>query len=180
MRPLHLDFHPRATALSRLGFALCAIALALIVYLLLSFVSLNAEQENLEAKWAGLQGKKRNQASRSLKSADFARLKAEFQRANEVVDRLAAPWDALFKAVESAGSEDVALLGIQPDPEKRLVKIDAEAKDFSAMLEYVKRLAREDVLDSVHIVSHQINQQDPQKPVRFVAIASWAVPHPQD
>lgn len=180
MRPLHLDFHPRATAFNRFGFALCAIALALIVYLFLNFVSLNAEQENLEAKWAGLKGKKRSQASRALKSEDIARLKTEFRRANEVVDRLAAPWDALFKAVESAGSEDVALLGMQPDPEKRLVRIDAEAKDFSAMLEYVRRLDRQQALDSVHIVSHQINQQDPQKPVRFVAIASWAAPHPQD
>ena len=100
-------------------------------------------------------------------------LKPEIKRANEVTQQLELPWDSLFLAVEASYQEKVALLGIQPDAQKHTVNIAAEAKDLISMLEYVKRLGQEPNLSDVHIINHQVQDQDPQKPVRFTVLAIW-------
>lgn len=99
----------------------------------------------------------------------------EIKRANEVVDQLALPWDQLFSAVEEATGKDVALLTIQPDKRKDEVAISGEARDVAAMLDYMRRLNAAKPLHKVDLLSHQIQQQDPQKPVRFNLSAKWIV-----
>ena len=43
--------------------------------------------------------------------------------------------------VEAAATPNVALLALAPDPQQRILKVSAEAKDQEAMLEFVRRLA---------------------------------------
>lgn len=98
---------------------------------------------------------------------------AQVRRANDVLHRLTLPWNALFRAVESAAGEDVALLAMEPDLEKRQVKIDGEARDFAALLNYITRLEEQAVFGPVHLQGHQVQQQDPDRPVRFSLLAVW-------
>lgn len=102
-----------------------------------------------------------------------ARLKAELRRANRVIEALSTPWADLFAAAESAYSERAILMSIEPDTERREVRLTAEAKDLSAMLEYIKTLRQSPVLMDAILASHQINVRESQRPVRFVVTAHW-------
>lgn len=102
-------------------------------------------------------------------------LEEEIQRAKDVIRQLALPWERMFAAIESSDDKGIALLAIQPDAEKRRITIGGEAKNLLAMLNYVRRLETSGVLARVHVTSHEVQQQDPQKPVRFMLEAVWAV-----
>ena len=99
----------------------------------------------------------------------------EIKRANEVIGQLNQPWDELFTAVETGDRKHVALLSIEPDPQKRQVKVTAEAKNLAAMLNYARSLEQQQLLTDIFLQSHQVQQQDPEKPVRFVFTATWMI-----
>ena len=102
----------------------------------------------------------------------------EITRANQVVRHLSQPWNALFKAVEPAAGNGIALLSMEPDLQKGTVKIGGEAKDLDALLKYVRQLSSREVFGSVQLVNHQIHQEDPEKPLRFSLLAYWKVGAP--
>lgn len=97
----------------------------------------------------------------------------EVNRANEVLRQITLPWDSLFQAVESAAGKNVALLAMEPDTEKHQVKISGEAKDFAAVLNYITHLEEQAVFGPVYLQGHQVQQGDPDKPVRFSVLAVW-------
>lgn len=172
MRRLELDFQRKPAPMGGGGVVLLLVALMLGGKLFADYRQLSAEIEQGEAKLARLERLAGHKASRpSAKTTDSQG--AEIKRANEVIDQLALPWDRLFAAVEEATGKDVALLSIQPDRRKGRVVIGGEAKDAAAMLDYLRRLNEADSLREVALLSHQIQQQDPQKPVRFNLSAKW-------
>lgn len=95
----------------------------------------------------------------------------EVQHANEVLRKIGMPWDDLFRAVESSASKNVVLLSMEPDMEKRVMKINGEAKDIPSMLEYVTQLGGQEMFASVYLQSHQIQLQSQDRPVRFALLA---------
>ena len=97
----------------------------------------------------------------------------DIRQANEVLRQLTLPWESLFQAVESSTDREVTLLGMEPDIEKHIVNISCEAKNFSAMLSFINRLEKRREFSSVYLQSHQIQEDDPDKPVRFSLIALW-------
>ena len=97
----------------------------------------------------------------------------EIRRANDVIEQIALPWDRLFRAVESAAGEKVALLGITPDQKSGTVEVGGEAADLNEMFDYVKRLQSQPSLTRVYLLNHKLNDQDPQHPIRFTVTASW-------
>lgn len=104
-------------------------------------------------------------------AADLAR---ELKHANEVVRQLTLPWERLFQAVESVSGKDVSLLGLEPNTEKKVVKIRGEAKNMAALLDYIRQLEECGAFGTVFLQSHLVQQQDPDKPVRFALLADWA------
>lgn len=102
-------------------------------------------------------------------------LQERLKAAQDVLDKLALPWEPLFQALETTADGNVVLLSLEPDPEKKEIRIGAEAKDMEAMLAYVDRLRDVSVLKKVYISGHQIQMQNPQKPVRFMVGAQWTV-----
>ena len=99
----------------------------------------------------------------------------EIRRANEILQQLAMPWRALFNAVEDSNEKEIALLAIQPDAGKRVLRLAGEAKNFDALLAYIARLEQSPILSQVYLSSHELRLQDPQQPVRFALVANWAV-----
>jgi hypothetical protein len=97
----------------------------------------------------------------------------EIAAAKETVQRLAMPWDSLFRALESAANDQVALLGIQPDPKTGTVLISGDSKDYLAVLTYVLNLSRSDALQKVQLARHEM-KQDQAKVVGFSISATWA------
>jgi hypothetical protein len=97
----------------------------------------------------------------------------EVDNANEVLRKLTVPWDDFFKAIESVGRKHATLLALEPDVEKRQVKIIGEARDYSTLMSYITLLQKQWVFESVYLQNHHIQIEDPDKPVRFALIASW-------
>ena len=93
--------------------------------------------------------------------------------ARDTVGRLSMPWGSLFGALESAASDQVALLAVEPDPAAGTVTISGEGKDYLAALTYVLNLSRSEALSGVQLVRHEMKPDDPQRPVAFAISATW-------
>jgi hypothetical protein len=108
-------------------------------------------------------------STRVARSADAA---LEVRHANKVLRQLGLPWERLFRALESSGGKDVVLLALEPDMEKRLVKISGEARNIPAMLAYVTQLGEQDMFESVYLLNHQVQLQNQDRSVRFALVAT--------
>lgn len=171
MTRLQLDYQARTRPFPWAGAILCALALAVAGLAGAYYHSLRGQI----AYWDGLARQSgRGSAPRvprnKIAASDMA---LEIKHANEVLSKITLPWDKLFQAVEWSSGQDVALLGIEPNAEKNEVKISGEAKNMMAVLGYLRHLTAQEVISSAYLRSHQVQQQDPDKPVRFSLVAAW-------
>lgn len=98
---------------------------------------------------------------------------AEDKIARAAVRQLALPWARLIRALEDSASPEVALLQVQPEAQQQMLRVTAEARDPAAMFKYLRGLAGAKGLSEIHLVNHEVAQDDPQHPVRFAAQASF-------
>jgi len=180
MRALHLDYQRSSRpfpwfGLGMLASALVALALTGGYYRELSqrIVLWEARMDHDERL-----SSHRARALRPASAASAREQRLEVQHANQVLRQLSLPWDTLFRAVESSGGKHIALLSMKPDIRKGTVTISAEAKNFNAMLEYMRQLGKRDVFASVLLQDHQVQQADPEHPIRFSLVAIWKVDAP--
>lgn len=104
---------------------------------------------------------------------DARQIALETKQANAVIGTLSLPWKEFFEAFEASRNNDVAVLAIEPDVQKGVVRINAEAKQLESMLDYAASLQKITLFREVLILSHQVQDQDPEKPIRFVVQAAW-------
>lgn len=93
--------------------------------------------------------------------------------ATSALEQLDIPWSALFHDLEHAYDDKVTLISVEPDASRRDILITAEAADWSSMLNYSGQVRDSENLRNAHITGHQVNLQDPQRPVRFTILAQW-------
>lgn len=93
---------------------------------------------------------------------------------NAAVMQLNLPWRALRDAIAEATPKDVALLALEPDPRRSSMKITAEAKTSDDMIGYVERLKQQELFSAVALMRHEINELDPNRPIRFQIDAQWS------
>lgn len=89
---------------------------------------------------------------------------------------LTTPWSRLLHELELASAEtngSVAVLGVEPDRDKRQVRVLGEARTLALALAYVERLQTSEALRYPMLESHEIQLKDPQRPVRFQIKADW-------
>ncbi len=58
---------------------------------------------------------------------------------NKAIAQLNLPWGALLDAVEAASSSTIAVLSLEPDAKKRLLRGSAEAKTSDDLIAYLER-----------------------------------------
>jgi hypothetical protein len=104
---------------------------------------------------------------RPVRALPRERLETETKAAEAVVRELTVPWGALIATLEAASVRDVALLQLQPDADQRRLRLTAEARDRDSMFAYLKRLEAAPALAEVHLVSHQVQIENPQRPIQF-------------
>ena len=97
----------------------------------------------------------------------------ELLAANQIIARLNTPWSALFLSLEEVYSDNSILLGVEPDPVARSIRLTGEAKDAASMLEFVRQLRAAKVFSDAYVISHAINQNDVQHPIRFSVASRW-------
>jgi len=103
-----------------------------------------------------------------------AKLAEVIKFSNHTIHQLNLPWDTLFAQLEKAKSGGVALLGVEPNANTSIIKVVGEAKDYVAMLKYVRSLSEQGVLQGVYLTDHKMDEQNPDNPIRFTLEASWA------
>lgn len=174
MRPLDLDYIPRPAWSNRAGLGILLLAVLVAGGMPVLYIHHAEEKEALQARHRQLERSRQYLTGHTaLSGAAMQEAQSEIRRANEVIVQLDLPWGPLFEALEGSSHETVALLGIQPDAQKRALVLAAEAKDMPSAVAYVKRLGREPILSETHITNHQVQDQDPDKPLRFSVQAVW-------
>lgn len=101
---------------------------------------------------------------------------AQAASVNAAVMQLNLPWRALHDAIGEATPASIALLALEPDARKRSIRLTAEAKTSDEMIAYVEQLKRQEMFTAVTLTRHEINEQDPNRPIRFQLDAEWSAP----
>lgn len=174
MERVRLDYLRREAPVPRAGLLVLLLALAAAVGIGERYVDLSRKLADSEAVADRLENSAHRHGilvSRDAKAN--ARRSEEVRYANEVLRQLTLPWDQLFETIEASGDKNVALLSLAPDRQKHLVRIGIEAKSPAAGLDYLKGLEARDIFQTVRVRSHQIQVQDPERPIRFSLLATW-------
>jgi len=88
-------------------------------------------------------------------------------------EQLSIPWGSLFLTLEAIQSDKVVLISIEPDPQKKRVRILAEAPDVYEMLEYVKAISGQPGIRNLHISSQKNSDNQETPAIRFVLDGDW-------
>lgn len=172
MKPIAIDFKRARAGLGGLSLALLAAGLIAVAYVGSAQRELAARIRDAESRVNRLEqtGTRRLPVTHA---EDGAALQLEVRQANAILRELAMPWNGLFTAVETSGEKDVALLSVQPDAQRRVLRLSGEARNLAALLRYVERLEKNPALSRVYLTQHEIRGQDPERPVRFALNADW-------
>jgi len=168
MRPLSLDYLRDSPTRPWIGIVVLFSGLLISAALVQHYRGLQVELAELQAAEGLMRADLRPVAALSSSMQE-----EEFKRVNAMLNQLSLPWGEIFAAVEKAATRNVALLQMEPDAQKRLLKITAEARDHNAMLEYVRRLAEDKAFSNVHLLNHQVQARHPQRPVQFAVQATF-------
>ncbi len=133
-----------------------------------------SEERTLAAELAKANARLANNANaRSGVSTLSENEKERIRAANLVIADIDKPWAALLNALESSGTDHTSLLTVEPDGDRRELKLLGEARSTEAVFTFLQTLSAQPAIDSAYLLGHQINAQDPQRPVRFNVQASW-------
>ncbi|HEV3008680.1 MAG TPA: PilN domain-containing protein [Burkholderiales bacterium] len=165
--PLQLDFVAPRKRPRLLGIAVLTFALTVAGALVLKHREAQQRLHALDAVESLLSG------ARPAPVIPRERLEGEMKSAQATVRQLALPWAQLIDSLERAATKEVAVLHIQPDAQSRVLRVTAETRREERMLEYLRRLGATGNFVEVHLVSHQVREDDPQRPIQFSVQASF-------
>lgn len=149
------------------GIALAAAAAA--------FYRMDAEQQEYEAQLAAAGVQAKLAAARVPAPVVQPRIpEAQATAVNAVVSQLNLPWRALRDALDAGTPQSIALLEVEPDAQRRTLRVTAEARDSEGMVGYVEQLKKQELFADVVLVRHEINMEDPNRPIRFQLDATWS------
>ncbi|BCF93027.1 MULTISPECIES: PilN domain-containing protein [Paraburkholderia] len=176
MSTSHIDFAPRSLRrviartgpltllIGVTGMMLCVSAAVIGYGLLVKSEARDVELQSLRTRIAA----RTQPVTRAITISDV-----QANAVNAVVGRLNLPWHQVFHAVESATPASIALLELTPDAKQHAIKGVAEAKSSDEMLDYIARLGGQAFFRSVVLTRHEVNDKDPNKPLRFQFVAEW-------
>jgi len=168
MRALTLNFERRPPG-TRLGWGILALGALLAILAILAQATISAE---LETQAAALPRPTARREPAVLPGGVASEADA-IAGARAVVGHLAGPGEKPFVTLEAVAQPDVALLALTRDTGTRSLRILAEARNFDAMLAYLRVLEQSRAFTQVALVEHEIQDRDPQRPLRFSLAAAW-------
>ena len=92
---------------------------------------------------------------------------------NAAISDLNLPWQALFSSLEQVKPKNVALLSLEPNAGKHILRIFAETKQAEDMLEFVRLIRQQPQFTDAVLMKHEVYMQDPNRPLRFSVEAVW-------
>lgn len=175
---MRIDFAPRGLRRTLFHIHPAVLALAGASALLCAGAALGGWQlmEQRQERERQLRHLRERVAAISARPVEVARVaipEAQASFVNAAILQLNLPWRELQDAVLAATPRTVALVAMEPDPRKRVLKITAETRSSDDMVAYVEALKEQDSFTGVLLTRHEINEQDPNRPLRFQLEATW-------
>lgn len=177
MKKVAIDFAPRGLVrsvfrTSRPAWALVLLAIAAACAL--GAARIRVQRLQWEVDLLRAQSQARTPAPAPVAVAARTRVpEAQAAAVNAAVLQLNLPWRALHDAVQAGTPANIALLALEPDAKKNTVRITAEARSSDDMIAYVEQLQKVDWFSTVILARHEVNEQDPNRPIRFQLDAQW-------
>jgi len=153
-------------------FALAAVGIGLILFSWYTAYVISEQSQVLADTVVRLEKKQKAAQQPIAKAVVIPQARALM--INAAIQQLNLPWSDLFDAIEAATPANIALIAIEPDAKKHLIKGTAEALNSDDMLAYVEQLKKQPLFVNVVLIKHEVNQQDQYKPYRFEFTAQWA------
>lgn len=178
LRPLLIDFTPpnwRLRIRRINGISWLLLFIALVSFSMVAYKTLETQLQHKKniAMMTSLQKQIDSTKKKSLVPLKSNMSTEKIKQINDVVTQLNIPWSTFFESLEENASDEVAFLSIEPNAIKRLVRIQAETKDSEHMLEYIRHFKKSSNFANVVLLKYDINELDPNKPVRFMFEAQW-------
>jgi hypothetical protein len=164
--PLELDFVAAPRRLRLAGLTVMVLALGVAGTLL-------HKQQSAQQRLQQLQAAESLLSARPARAVSRERLDEQLKSAQATVRQLALPWAQLIDALERSAMREVSLLNIQPDAQQRLLRLTAEARSEAQMLEYLRRVGAAGRFSEVHLVSHQLREDEGPRRVQFSLQATF-------
>lgn len=165
---LDLDFIAPSRRPRWIGLLLLAVALTIGGDLALRLQDARTELNRLDTTQSLL-----NLDRAPVKPVPVERLDEHVKASETVVRQLTLPWATLIETLESASTKDVAVMQVQPEALQGQLRVTAEARNQDAMWQYLDNLASAKTLANVHLLNHQVQVDDPQKPLQFSVQATF-------
>lgn len=177
-KPMRIDFaapswrralyrtHPGMLAAGAAGIALCAGGIWLAVQMAEQRAAREQQVERLTARQAALSRAPAPVAAVAIPETQAAAV-------NAAILQLNVPWRQLEDAVAAATPANIALLALDPDAKKRVLKITAEARSSDDMVGYVQVLKQQEFFTGAALARHEIGEQDGNRAIRFQVEAQW-------
>jgi len=168
-RRLQIDFVRRSWRIDGATIALLALAALLTAG---AWWQVRAGRDALDALHAELASQQRA-GQQAVEVRAQAAIGPERTRAiNDAIRRLNLPWEDILVALNKAGSPQIALLALEPEPSNSVIRLQGEAKSFEAMLTYQRQL--ETLFPEAVLTRHEVLLKEPGSPVRFSIQTRWA------
>lgn len=177
MSRLKLKFPYHEQSIPQIDYSILLIGVLILAGVLLQYRHITEEVNYWSNRVERLEKQQQQKATprtRSTRVREFSQeIRKEITQANTVLDQINLPWEALFDSIESASTEHIALLSLQPNVANRMLRINGEARSMSELLDFVEALERELVFENVHLLNYKIKQDNPQRPIIFLLTATW-------
>lgn len=178
MKQLHVDFAPRSVwrtiaRIGRMSWAVGGIGFLLCLSAAITAFHLSKQHDAEEVELQRLQTELAKRTAPKPAPKRIAIPDAQASAINSAIAQLNLPWRDVFDAVESGTPATIALLALEPDAKKHLVRGLAEAKSSDGMIAYIEQLKQQTFFGAVILTKHEINEQDPNQPIRFQFEAQW-------
>ena len=174
MRALQLDYRRNHGLLDFMGFALLATVLALALALGNYYLSLRQQSSQVQHIVDTINSRIHANGNFNDSAAMAPQQLSEVMKfSNRTIHQLNLPWHVLFSQLEKAKTDGVALLSVEPNTNSTAIKVVGEAINYQTMLTYVRNLSAQNALQGVYLIDHKMDEQNPNKPIRFSLEASW-------
>jgi hypothetical protein len=168
--PVMLDFAGPRVRTTLTGIVLLIFGLAAVTAACVEYRAATTKRAGLELRLAAVL---RRQPHESVNTRASARLGEE---AAGIARQLGTPWTAMLTDLEAASRDtkgQIAVLSVEPDYDKHLVRINGESRDLPVALAYLQRLQASRSLRYPMLDSHDVVAEDKEHPVRFAMTAQW-------
>lgn len=169
MKRMDIDFAPPRARPSATAGLLLLTGIGLFGWACWQSWALLQRSEALEQTISALS----HQDDRRAASPAFTLPAARILAINQAVRALNVPWDDLFRSLEAEEYRNVALLALTPDSDKGTIAIQAEAKNVDDMHHFLTVLQENPTIKEPVLLHHEVNGQDPNRPIRFTVSAVW-------